>query len=268
VSSGGRRAGPGVVPLFAAVMAAIAGISYSSFLLESLLSPDLDVIDGYASELSAVDQPFHWVYNAGDYITGWLTIIVSVTALVTLRRRPWASAGWTFLLLFGISVLGDATFPLDCAPSLDTTCALRERADHVSFSHQFHAVTSGSVIACAIIALFTLSIAARRYGWWPALARWGWALAIAEVVSALTTLCLMVAGAWLGLAQRIQIVVLCLSLLTIAWALYADRRDRGRDATIPAGAPEAPSRPAQPGQQPEPAEVRAQQPIPPSGAKP
>jgi hypothetical membrane protein len=265
------------VPLFAVVMAVVAGISYSSFLLESLLSPDLDVIDGYASELSAVDQPFHWVYNAGDYITGWLTIIVSVTALVTLRRRPWSSVGWTFLLLFGISVLGDATFSLDCAPSLDTTCALRERADQVSFSHQFHAVTSGSVITCAIIALFALSIAARRYGWWPALARWGWSLAIAEVVSALATLCLMVAGKWLGLAQRVQIVVLCLSLLAIAWALHVDRRDSRRRTALPAGAPgapgapEPPSRPARPygpvGPD-EPAEVRAREPIPPSGAKP
>ncbi|MCW2902505.1 MAG: hypothetical protein JWO67_4770 [Streptosporangiaceae bacterium] len=228
VSPGGRTDSPGVVPVLCAVLAATAGITYSSFLLESFLSPDLDVIDGYASELSAVDQPFHWVYNAGDFTTGVLAIIVAATALITLRRRPWAVIGWTFLLLFGVSVIGDASFPLDCAPSLETTCALRERADQVSFSHQFHAVTSGSVITCAIIALFALSIAARRYGWWPSLARWGWWLAIAEVISALGTLCLMVSGTWLGLAQRFQIVVLCLSLLLIARALYDDRRTRHR----------------------------------------
>jgi hypothetical membrane protein len=194
VSPGGRTDSPGVVPVLCAVLAATAGITYSSFLLESFLSPDLDVIDGYASELSAVDQPFHWVYNAGDFTTGVLAIIVAATALITLRRRPWAVIGWTFLLLFGVSVIGDASFPLDCA----------------------------------IIALFALSIAARRYGWWPSLARWGWWLAIAEVISALGTLCLMVSGTWLGLAQRFQIVVLCLSLLLIARALYDDRRTRHR----------------------------------------
>lgn len=228
---------PGRAPLFAAILAAAAAVSYGSFLLEHALSPDLDRFNGYVSELSARDQPFHYLYSAGDLITGSLAIIVSVTALLTLRRRPWSTAGWIFLGKFGFWAIGDAVFPLDCAPSLETTCALRERSGHVSFSHQFHSVTSVIVIIFGVLALFTLSMAARRYGWWPALGRWGWLLAVIEVVCALATLALMLVGLWLGLMQRLQIGVLCLGLLVISWALYADRHRTEPDPpdTTPAG---------------------------------
>lgn len=220
--------GPGVVPAYLIVLAVVAAVSYGTFLLENVLSPDLDVVNGYVSELSAVDQPYHFVYGGGDLVTGVLSIIVSAGALRKLRRRPLATTGWAFLGLFGVWAIGDATFPLDCAPSLETWCALRERSENVSFSHEFHSVTSSAVIACGVVGLFTLSMAARRYGWWPALARWGWLLALAEAVFALSTVLAMFLGRWLGIIQRVQIGILCLGLLTIAWALYADRRDAGR----------------------------------------
>ncbi|MBW8485782.1 DUF998 domain-containing protein [Actinomadura sp. PM05-2] len=212
------------MPLFAVVLALVAAVSYASFFLENVLSPDLDVINGYVSELSAIDQPFHTVYSAGDLITGVLSIVVAVTALLTLRRRPWSVAGWTLQGLFGLWAMGDALFPLDCAPSLETWCALRERADQVSFSHQFHSVTSTTVVCFGVASLFTLSMAARRYGWWPALARWGWPLAMLEIVAGTGTLVAMLLGRWLGIVQRVQIAILCLGLLTIAWALYTDQR--------------------------------------------
>ncbi|MEV4256631.1 DUF998 domain-containing protein [Spirillospora sp. NPDC049652] len=221
---------PGVAPLFAAVLAAVAGISYATFMLEHLLSPALDVVNGYVSELSARDQPFHMVYSGGDLVTGVLSIIVAGTALTTLRRRFWSTLGWSFLGLFGLCAIGDALFPLDCAPSLETWCALRERADKVSFSHSFHSVTSSAVIAFGVAALLTLSIAARRYGWWPALARFGWLLAVTETAFALGTVVAMLVGEWLGILQRIQIMILCLGLLTIAWALWADWRAARRVA--------------------------------------
>jgi len=219
---------PGVVPAWVIALAVIAAISYGTFLLEHALSPELDGVNGYVSELSASDQPFHLVYSGGDLVTGVLTIIVALVALRRLRRQPLATVGWTFLGLFGVGAIGDATFPLDCAPSLETWCALQERSENVSFSHEFHSVTSSVVIICGVVALFTLSMAARRYGWWPALARWGWLLALAETVFALSTLLAMYLGQWLGIIQRIQISILCLGLLTIAWALNADRRNAGR----------------------------------------
>jgi hypothetical protein len=220
-----------VAPAIAALLAAIAGITYGTFLLEHFLSPDLDGINGYVSELSAVDQPFHVIYSAGDLVTGVLSIVVATICLMSLRRRRWSTAGWIFLAAFGVCAIGDAVFPLDCAPSMETGCALRERTEHVSFSHQFHSVTSTTVIVCGVLALLTLSIAARRYEWWPALARWGWLLAVAETVFALSTLLAMLLGRWLGIIQRIQISILCLGLFTIAWALGSDWIQARRAAT-------------------------------------
>ena len=226
---------PGSAPTLAAVLALVAAVAYSTFFLEHWLSPDQDSINGYVSELSAVDQPHHAVYSGGDFVTGALAISVATIALITLRRRVWSVVGWSALILFGLCAVGDAVFPLDCAPSLETGCALRERAGQVSFSHSFHAVTSSLVITFGVTALLALSLAARRYGWWPALARWGWLLALAETVAALSTLVTMVMGRWLGIVQRAQISILVLGLLTIAWALYRDRRDHiARERARPA----------------------------------
>ncbi|WP_018656005.1 DUF998 domain-containing protein [Actinomadura flavalba] len=220
---------PGTLPLFAIALFALAGITYATFVLEHRFSPDLDRINGYVSELSAVSQPFHTLYSAGDLVTGVLVLIAAATALLTLRRRPLAVAGWIFLMLFGVGAIGDALFPLDCAPSLETWCALRERAEQVSFSHQFHAVTSSLVIVFGILALFTLSLAARRYGWWPTLARWGWRLAVAEAVAGTCTIVAMVIGRWLGVIQRVQITILCAALLVVAWTLFRDWRAARRE---------------------------------------
>ncbi|HEX2316890.1 MAG TPA: DUF998 domain-containing protein [Thermomonospora sp.] len=222
------------VPRCAALLAGVAGVSYGTFLLGHVLNPDLDVVNGYVSELSAANQPFNAVFGMGDLVTGSCAAAVAVLALRRFRRSPLASAGWGFLLLFGLCAIGDAVFPLDCAPSLETWCALRERAARVSFSHRFHAVTSSLVIVFGVLALFTLSLAARRHGWWPPLARWGAALAVTEALCGLCTLLFMVHGSWLGLMQRIQIGILCAGLLVIAWALGADRAAR---RTAPAASP-------------------------------
>jgi hypothetical protein len=229
----GGDGGPGAVPVFVAVLCGIAAISYSSWILGVFLNPGSGVRDGYVSELSANDQPYHTIFAAGDFMTGALTIVVASTALARLRRRPAAVIGWLALLLFGVGAIGDAVFTLDCAPSLDTGCALRERAAHVSLSHQLHALTSSIVIFAGVAAVLALSMAARRYGWWPALARWGRVLAVAEAGCAVATLVLMLRGESLGLAQRLQISILCLALFVIAWALLVER---GTGTTAPASA--------------------------------
>ncbi|TMQ95854.1 DUF998 domain-containing protein [Actinomadura soli] len=219
-----HRDGPGALPARVVALAAVAAVTYATFLLESLLSPEFDVFNGYVSELSAADQPFNALYGGGDLVTGVLAIIVAGAALRGLRRRALATAGWTFLGLFGVCAVADASFPLDCAPSRATWCALRERSAHLSFSHEFHAVTSGGVVICGVAALLLLSLAARRYGWWPAVARWGLPLALAEAVLAAAMMTAMFAGRWIGAVQRMQVAALCLGFLLVAWALHADRR--------------------------------------------
>ncbi|GAA4106965.1 DUF998 domain-containing protein [Actinomadura miaoliensis] len=222
------------VPAVAVPLAGLAAVTYSTFLLEHLLSPDIDVVNSYVSELSAVDQPYHSVYSGGDFATGVLTIIVALVALRATWGLRWAVTGWILLALFGLCAIGDAVFPLDCAPSLESGCALRERSGNVSFSHEFHAVTSSLVITFGVAALAALAIAARRYGRWPALARWGLPLAAVETLLALATMAAMVEGRWLGIIQRGQIAVLVLGLLAVTWALAQERRAARRPAESPA----------------------------------
>lgn len=208
------------LPFYAGIFAIVAGISYSAWVLEFPLRARVDPVDGYVSELSAVDQPWHWLFSAGDLVSGVLAIAAAVLCLICLERRGWSLLGWGFLMAFGFFAIGDAVFTMDCAPSTDTTCALRERAGLVSFSHEFHDVTSSLVIAFGIAALLALGIAARQYRPWSSLARWGPVLAVAEAITALATLLLMYLGFWLGLVQRVQITILCVGLLLIGTELY------------------------------------------------
>ncbi len=99
----------------------------------------------------------------------------------------------------------------------------------MSFSHEFHSFTSSAVIVCGVAALLFLSLAARRYGWWYARPV-GLAAGARRVGVRAEHAGRDVSGTVAGVVQRVQISILCLGLLVIAWALYADRRDAARTA--------------------------------------
>jgi hypothetical membrane protein len=237
VSSYGGSREPGMVPVFAWLLAAIAGITYASWVLQFLLNPELDPVNGYVSELSASDQPYHFLFSAGDFVSGLLTIIVVAAVLRAVRPRGYAMAGWLALFLFGVFSIADSLFAMDCAPNSDTTCALRERAGKVSFAHQFHSVTSVCVVTAGIVSLVALTIASRRHRRWPVIARWSWLLLVVETVTAVATLPLMYFGVLLGVIERVQVAMISVWLFVIAAQLHADRR------RAPVPAPTARDRP-------------------------
>lgn len=224
MSSPADSRGTGGIPGFVPVLAAVAGIVYSAWVLQFFVNPRLDPVNGYVSELSATDQPYHVLFSATDFLSGTLSIIVA--ALVLARRRPrgWAATGWAALAAFGAFSIADSLSAMDCAPNSDTTCALRERAGQVSFAHQFHSVTSVLVVTSGIVSLIALTIAARRRGGLPVIARWSREITIAETTTAVATLPLMYFGVLLGVMERIQVTVISLWLLVIAGELYAARR--------------------------------------------
>ena len=217
---------PGVVPAFAWLLAALAGVTYASWVLQFVVNPGLDPVNGYVSELSASDQPFHYLFAAGDLATGLLTIVVVGVVLRAVRPRGYALVGWLALVVFGVFSIADSLFAMDCAPNSDTTCALRERAGKVSFAHQFHSVTSVCVVTAGIISLIALTIASRRHRRLPVIARWSWLLLLVETVTALATLPLMYLGVLLGVIERVQVAMISIWLFVIAGQLYADRRRR------------------------------------------
>jgi hypothetical membrane protein len=248
-----------MVPAFAWLLAALAGVTYASWVLQFVVNPGLDPVNGYVSELSASDQPLHYLFAAGDFATGLLTIVVVVTVLRSVRPRGYALVGWLALVVFGVFSIGDSLFAMDCAPNSDTTCALRERAGKVSFAHQFHSVTSVCVVTAGIISLIALTIASRRHRRWPVIARWSWLLLVVETVTALATLPLMYLGILLGVIERVQVAMISIWLFVIAGQLYADRRRR---PTAPIRSPQ-PAVPTPPPTQPaDPAPTHGSRPAP------
>jgi hypothetical protein len=217
---------PAAVPVFAWFLAALAGVTYASWVLQFALNPELDPVNGYVSELSATDQPYHVLFSAADFVSGLLVIAVVAVVLRAVRPRGFALAGWLALLVFGVSSIGDALFAMDCPPNSDTTCALRERAGKVSFAHQFHSVTSAFVVAAGIVSILALTIAARRHGRLPVIARWSWPLLLTETAAAVATLPLMYWGVLLGVVERVQVGLISAWLFVVAGQLYACRATR------------------------------------------
>jgi hypothetical membrane protein len=219
------------VPAFAWLLAALAGITYASWVLQFAVNPGLDPVNGYVSELSASDQPHHYLFAACDFLSGLLTIVVVVAVLRAVRPRGYALVGWLALVVFGAFSIADSLFAMDCAPNSDTSCALRERAGKVSFAHQFHSVTSTCVVTAGIVSLVALTIAARRHRRWPVIARWSWLLLVLETVTAVATLPLMYFGVLLGVIERVQVAMISIWLFVIAGQLYTDRRRRSVPGT-------------------------------------
>jgi hypothetical protein len=103
------------------VLAILAALAYSSWPLGYLLNPVVGS-HGLASELEAVNQPYNWLFVAGDVLS---SILIAAVAIVIWRRKPRGSNP-TFLYMaaivsFALLTVADTLLPLHCNPSL-TTC--------------------------------------------------------------------------------------------------------------------------------------------------
>lgn len=229
----GSPAAPGPFGRFRAVLVALGALAYSVWLLELPLATGLDPVQSYVSELAATDQPLGALFRTADLVAGLLLLAAALPALVAARRRFWAAAGWAALALFGAATAADSRLPLSCAPTADTACQAREDAGLVPFTHAAHAVSSGLAMAGAVTAVVALTVAARRYGWWPPLARTGPVLVVLELAATAWTLVAVAAfeagrGHWaLGAGQRAQLLLVAVWLLLLAWSLRAARTAPG-----------------------------------------
>ncbi|GAA2799791.1 hypothetical protein GCM10010505_28400 [Kitasatospora aburaviensis] len=138
------------------------------------------------------------------------------------RRRPWAVAGWVALAVFGAATAADSRLPLSCAPTSDEMCAARETAGLVPATHTAHAVTSSLAMFGALGGLIALTVAARRYGWWPPVRRYGPWLLAGELLATGWSIAAIAAfeagrGTWsLGVGQRLQVLLVALWLGVLA----------------------------------------------------
>ncbi|WP_030771998.1 MULTISPECIES: DUF998 domain-containing protein [unclassified Streptomyces] len=218
-----------------ATLIGLAAAAYTAWVLEVVLSTGLNPIETYVSELAAQDQPLGGLFRATDFTAGLLAFSGGLLALVRLlkyaeSRRSWAVIGWAGVALFGAATAADAWLPLSCTPTVDPECAARETAGLVPATHQAHAVSSSLAMTGALVGLVALTVAARRYGWFAPLARYGPALVALELLATVWTLSAIALftagrGTWaLGAGQRLQVLLVALWLGLLAHSVHKEGR--------------------------------------------
>ncbi|MFE6910710.1 DUF998 domain-containing protein [Streptomyces erythrochromogenes] len=218
-----------------ALVIGLAAAAYTAWVLEVVLSTGLNPIETYVSELAAQDQPLGGLFRATDFTAGMLAFAGGLLALIRLlkyaeSRRPWAVAGWAGVTLFGAATAADAWLPLSCTPTADPECAARETAGLVPATHQAHAVSSSLAMTGALVGLVAMTVAARRYGWFAPLARYGPALVVMELLATAWTLSAIAMftagrGTWaLGAGQRLQVLLVAIWLGLLAYSVHKERR--------------------------------------------
>lgn len=231
------------------------GIAYAGVVTEALFGWPLGVERSYLSEMAAADQSYGTLFRAGDVVAG-LAVLLAAILLVVSRggdRRdpipgPTSRAVAVALGIFGAATVADALFPLDCAVSRPE-CAAAEAAGTLSTAHTIHAGTStvAGVAIAAASALLVLPLLRRRAadrrapsdGTAPipptaatAPSRWLTVLSVGIVVTLTAqTVSHLVGGPTLGSVQRIQVVLVCLLLISLGTGLL--RRPR-RPAAVEA----------------------------------
>lgn len=186
-ADGDRRVGPGSpsVPSWIrrttwSVVAVLIVLTYNSWVAWWPLNGNSTILHGFLSELEASDQPHHWVFRIGDLIAAAL---IAVTAVVGTRGHR-NSAAWRpatvvgiGLGIFAVSVAVGAIFGMDCAPSLERSCAVAEATGRVSPSHQLHTLSGVTQEFGLITALIAAAVGCR------AIRRTGMALVLLGMVA-------------------------------------------------------------------------------------
>ncbi|MFD4428788.1 DUF998 domain-containing protein [Nocardia sp. NPDC058497] len=210
-------------PLLIAVAIAVAGLCYSSWVLEFVLPIDTDPVNSFLSELDAEGKPYREVFATADKLVGLLLIPASIGGLLVFRRRRLTTVGWVALACFGASTIADAMLPLrDCDPAV-SACG----GGLFPQLHQPHALTSTLAVTSIAVAAFAFSAAAYRYHRWWILREFG---VVVLVVGSAATIWMLVAdnlsGSYaLGIAQRIQVGSMSLWLLALAAAVLVEARE-------------------------------------------
>lgn len=200
----------------ASVLLLVSGLAYSSWVLAGWLNPPLHSIDSYASELAATDQPLSWLFRSGDAIAGAAAL---AAGLLVVRHRP--RLGWACVTVFGLCTLADvALFPMECAPSIDPTCAAAELAGELSARHYIHTVTSGLAGLAPLLGLVVTA-------WvWRTVA--AWALCGLMLAATTATLVAVASQRLIGVGQRWQLVVVASWLVWLAVRLWRGRTEEPR----------------------------------------
>jgi len=221
-----------------AMSIAVAGVCYSSWVLEFVLPIRVNPVRTFLSELDAGDRPYAWVFSAADTVTGVLALMAGVAGLYAFSRRRLSTAGWAALTVFGASTIADARWPLHtCRPD---PCPPPHDGLFPQL-HQIHALTSTLAVTAIFVAMIAFSAAAFRYRSWPMLRHGGlWIVIFGSAVTTWMLIADNLPGNYaLGIAQRIQIGAISLWLVALAVQIFVAERtvsEGGGRARPPASA--------------------------------
>src|SRR6266545_4313100 len=134
----GPQAQPGVAARRRQAVGGLAGLvaalAYSSFLLAGPLGSTLNPMNSYVSELGAPTQPAATFFRGTDVVAGCLIVVLAVALRGSLPRDWRRVVGTTALGLAGASSVFDGWKPIECTPSIDRACRLREDATGLSLA--------------------------------------------------------------------------------------------------------------------------------------
>ena len=196
----------------------LGAAAYTAWVLEDFLVARLHPVHGSVGEPAAQHRPLGGIFRATDLVAGLAVLGGCVIALVRLPAGPrrLRVAGWVPLALFGAAT---------AVPALPAA----------------HGVTGPLAVLCALAGLVTLTVAARRYGCLPRLARIGPYLVAAELGATVWTLASVAAlEAWrvrwaLGAGQRAQVALIAAWLAVLGTSVVHANRAGG-----PEGPPSGP----------------------------
>ncbi|AZG43783.1 DUF998 domain-containing protein [Gordonia insulae] len=210
----------------AGILVALAGICYSSWVLEFFWASPLDPMRSFLSELDAAHRPHREVYVGGDIAASCCAMIAAVLMLLPrpLTRGFPAITAVAALGAFGASTIADALSPIECIPGVDPGCP-SEPSGILPQLHHVHALTSTLAVFSIFTAMIAATVAAHRDRVWPLLRVVG---AIVLTVVVLATVWMLVAdnlgGDYrLGLAQRIQVGGMTVWLVLWGWSIISGR---------------------------------------------
>nr|WP_039867664.1 DUF998 domain-containing protein [Gordonia sp. YC-JH1] len=216
---------------FVGAMLVLAGVCYSSWVLDLFLHSGLDPMRSFLSELDSGHMPHRDVYVTGDVLTGVFSLLAAFGLRwpPSLVRNRFSITAAVAIGAFGASTIADALMPIECLAGRDPGCPSESRGLLPQLQH-VHALTSSLAVFAIFVAMVAASLAAWRRGDWAWL-RYGGGLVFAVVV--LATVWMLAADRLggdyrLGLAQRIQVGGM--SLWLAFWGVAIARWGRGARA--------------------------------------
>lgn len=216
----------------AAILIASGGVLFAAWFLQWIVPTDLSATSSFISELSATDQPHHWLFRTTDLLAGLSLVLGSVAAMSSTPRSRWMLTGWASLLLFGVSTIADSLTPLSCAATASESCRRLTEHGEPGGAFSLHLFASAGEDLFFGVAMMSLMVVALRSGVPVVLRRVAMAVAVAIVVAWAWTLAAAAEFEFLhiddqlGIAQRVEVTLTGLWLVLVSVELLRVRADR------------------------------------------